>query len=287
MWHKVFNILTWCLITAYLGVGLAFTEKHLDQQVFKAINIKVVDSTEVHFVTADDIMKILTDQGIRINGTRVTDLNRNHVRQTILSFPGVYDATVYSTPEGILNIDVSQRKPVVRLINPDQSWYVDAMGVRIPLSSKYSPRVLLVTGSATDGFLRDSISPLAGFISRDPVLDTLIQGLQVYPDHTIEIMTRNSGSRIFFGDPSDYEWKLRKLKIFYNKCVPVVGWDDYARIDLRYSNQIVAKKWSEPEMIIRDSLRMSRDSTGTILAEPEKGQLKKSNKQARTVIPKK
>jgi cell division protein FtsQ len=232
-------------------------------------------------VDQEDILNILYSQGIRLHGTHVSELNRNQLRQAILAFPGVFDAKVYNTPDGTLNIDVLQRKPVIRLINPGESWFVDRTGIRIPASGRYSPRVLLVSGIADEGFLRDSIGPLAGFISGDPVLDTLVQGLMIQPDRTIEIVTSNTSSRFFMGDASGFEWKLEKLKIFYDKCIPLFGWDDYSKIDLRYENQIVAKKWSESELDYRDSIRMARDTAGTDSIDRKRGHPEKINRQER------
>ncbi len=40
----------------------------------------------------------------------------------------------------------------------------------------------------------------------------------------------------------DYETKLQNLKLFYDQAIPIVGWEKYSVISLKYKNQIVCTK---------------------------------------------
>jgi cell division protein FtsQ len=254
MWRKVLNIASWIMLAAYLGVSLWFTEQRMNQLTFNEVKVNIAGSPGNHFISPADVTGILTKQRIWTAGNKLDDLNRDQVKNTIKSLSGVKDAMVYSTPDGTLYIQVWQRTPVMRYISPFTSFYIDSDGKEMALSENFSARVLMISGPADKKFLKDSLIQIVKTIRDQTFLDALIGEITINPDRTLEMIPRIGDQRIFFGDAGNYEWKLTKLKVFYEKGLPNVGWDRYSRIDLRYSNQVVARKWRKEERQIRDSV---------------------------------
>ena len=48
--------------------------------------------------------------------------------------------------------------------------------------------------------------------------------------------------RVVIGSTQRLEEKMENLKNFYTKVLPLKGWNYYSYIDLRYKNQIIAKR---------------------------------------------
>lgn len=261
MWRKILNISVWVILAAYLGVSLWFTDSRMKQQTFRYVKVVVADSLDARFIQSGDVTGILGSKGIRIVGSPVEQLNRDQVMKTVKTVAGVRDALVYSTPDGTLYITVWQRKPLMRFIGPFESFYIDTEGREMPVSARYSAQVMAVTGVPDRKLLSDSLFRIVQYITREPFLNALISEIQVYPDHTLEIIPRVGDNRIFMGDAGDFEWKLTKLRAFYQQGLPNVGWDKYSRIDLGYSNQVVARLWTKEQRAERDSLRFIRDTT--------------------------
>jgi cell division protein FtsQ len=46
---------------------------------------------------------------------------------------------------------------------------------------------------------------------------------------------------IEFGEPTNIENRLNRLKIFYNQILPVKGWDGFSSVSVKYDGQIVCK----------------------------------------------
>jgi cell division protein FtsQ len=260
MWRKVLNITSWVILAGYLGFSLWFTGQRMKQLTFHGVIVNIADSLESKFITPAEVTEVIAKQGIRTTGNRLEALNRDQVKNAIKTLSGVKDALVYSTPDGVLYISVWQRMPVMRYIGPFTSFYLDTDGREMALSEHYSARVLMVTGAADKKFMKDSLFQVVKAIRQESFLDALIEEITINPDHTLEIIPRVGDQRIFFGDAGNYDWKLLKLKVFYEKGLPNVGWDRYSRIDLRYSNQIVARKWSPAERLERDSARAVADT---------------------------
>jgi cell division protein FtsQ len=46
---------------------------------------------------------------------------------------------------------------------------------------------------------------------------------------------------IEFGEPTNIENRLNRLKIFYNQILPVKGWDGFTSVNIKYDGQIVCR----------------------------------------------
>ena len=241
MFRKILNIVVWVLLLAYLGVSLSFTEGKLHHQTIRALRVDVSDSLMLGFITWEDIHELLKKKGLQVVGRPIDSINRIEIREAVLSMHEIRDAQVFNTPDGTLFIRIWQKEPVARFIGPGTSWYLDEKGEMLSLSEKYSADVLMITGKTNPETAR-SLFPMIDFIRRDPFLRVMIQGIHVDDQKNLELITRIGNMRVFFGKADDYPWKFTKLQAFYHQGLPIVGWDKYASIDLRYEKQIVAKR---------------------------------------------
>ena len=86
-----------------------------------------------------------------MKGKTLSSINITLLEKIINKNPFVADAEVFSTIDGKINIEVKQRRPVVRIVNfKDESFYIDDQGVFMPLSEKYTARVPVANGYIFD-----------------------------------------------------------------------------------------------------------------------------------------
>jgi cell division protein FtsQ len=153
--------------------------------------------------------------------------------------------------DGIINVEISQRQPILRMMNRnDQDFYVDQHGLKIPLSANFTARVIVANGYIDEAFannvdsLHNAIAKelfkTADFIRRDSLWDAQISQIYVNKDHEIELIPRVGNNRILLGNADSLESKFHNLLVFYKKALPLVGWDAYKVINIKYANQVVA-----------------------------------------------
>ena len=94
MWRKILNISSWVLLVAYLGVSLWFTEQRMKQLTFRHVTVTIADSLQSHFITPAEVTEALAQKGIRTTGNRLSDLNRDEVKNTVRTISGVKNALV-------------------------------------------------------------------------------------------------------------------------------------------------------------------------------------------------
>lgn len=261
--RNILNALKWLILITYMVVGLSFVTKRNHQLVCKGIVVKVVDSSLNRFITSRDIKKMIDQKGKTPIGKPLWAINTYELEKTISDLMAVRDVQAYKTADGILSIKVKQRLPMVRIFNKNnQSYYIDDKGLILPLSGRFSAHVLVVNGNISEPFpivanqsvmeqdtslykhpsLISKIYDFARFVIDDDFWNAQITQVYVNSPNDIELIPRVGSQIIKLGSIDDYEKKLEKLKMFYEKALPAEGWNKYKMINLKYSNQIICTK---------------------------------------------
>jgi cell division protein FtsQ len=88
---------------------------------------------------------------------------------------------------------------------------------------------------------REAAFSLIDAVSKNQLLSKLIVQATIDADGEYILYPQISRQRIYLGKPENIAVKLDKLSAFYNKIVPVKGWDAYEKIILKFDNQIVCE----------------------------------------------
>ncbi|NOZ47478.1 MAG: hypothetical protein GXO79_11955 [Chlorobi bacterium] len=257
------QIIILVVLIAYLVVVYGFINRENEKEVCKSINVSVVDKSENHFIQKNEVISLLNNKGANLIGERVAQINRANLENIIDEYPTIKNSEVYFNKYGILNIDIIQRNPIVRVINKnEESYYIDEEGFLMPLSDKYTARVLIASGNITEPYHNffkynimnqdDSIVKpslvlrkiylLAQFITNHKFWNAQIEQIYFNKNKEIELVPRVGAQIILFGDINNYKTKFRKLKAVYEYGFKEKGWNKYRLINLKYKNQVVCTK---------------------------------------------
>jgi cell division protein FtsQ len=173
----------------------------------------------------------------------------------------VKKCNVYTTVDGVLNINLWQREPVVRIIDKKgQNYYLDVEGSVISMSKRFTPHLLVVNGNINTPFSTQSVEniydtkynnsartlrnvhQLAEYIRKDKLWNAQVVQLYVDKNHEFEIVPRIGPHLIQLGSIENFDAKFKKLRIFYTEGLNNVGWNQYLNINLKYKDQIVCSK---------------------------------------------
>ncbi|MBV6485091.1 MAG: hypothetical protein KFKLKKLM_01644 [Flavobacteriales bacterium] len=259
---KVIKITLLILVIVAIGVIFGFADKAQSTQVFNKDNLKInIDyETENRFIDYEDIKNEVVY--LKTAGVKYFDqLNALELERKIGNNSAVKDAQVYKTIDGKLNIDVKQRKPIVRIFSINDSYYMDEFGKLMPLSTKYTSRLMVVNGYVNEPFsiryqlnyseltdtlasitLLDDIYILASYIDKSPFWRAQIEQVYVNKDFEFELIPKVGNHKIVLGGVDNLTTKLNKLMIFYKKGLSKTGWNEYSEINLKYKYQIVCTK---------------------------------------------
>jgi len=233
--------LIWMALFAYIIVTFAFVNKKSDALLVTGIDISIMDSLHTHFISDSDIKNLILKNHPELIGQSAKEIDKEDLESLINKIPSVKNTEVYSSLTGCLNFAIEQRKPIVRFVK-DKGFYIDEEGKRMPLSSNYTSRVLVVSGNIKDQIIEEELMPLVNFIAKDEFWSSQIN--QIYVDSNDEyiLIPRVGGQKIELGKIDNFERKFAKLYALYKDGFSTVGWNKYNKINLKYENQIVCTK---------------------------------------------
>ncbi len=237
---------------------VSFTAVQHQSRICTELEVVLDEDSGMFFVSREDVdykIKTVHDQVV---GMPTSAINLNGIEEAVKQLPEVKRAAVYLTIDGKLQINVSQRKPIVRVMPKRGSgFYIDDEGKYMPLSKNYSARVLVVSGEFVHRYrnismkylaehdslktltLFDDIYELADFVGKDPFWKAQIQHAYVNENHEFELIPRIGSHNIELGNTTDLPRKFDRLMVFYKEGLPYSDWNRYSKISLKFDNQVV------------------------------------------------
>jgi len=242
---KILPILGWLLCFSGLLTIMGFINTKQKNIICEKVSIKIDQSSDCFFVEKEGILKMIKIEGIELIGKPISAIDFQLLEDLGLSQPFVKNIEVYSTLSGELCLEITQKKPAIRIMSDVLGdFYLDQKGKRLPLSKNYTDRVILASGNIHSEHLND-LFLLATFVNKNKFWNAQLQQIYVAWPHEIQLIPRVGRHKILIGDFLNIEEKLNKLMNFYQYGLNNKGWDMYNTIDLRYKNQVVCKKNKE------------------------------------------
>jgi len=236
---KLLKIIKWGMLIALTVIVLAFTERKQGEQLAQLNQINI-EMSEDHFLTKNIVLQYIEKHNFAYDGVVFTQFYLNDLEEILLKHPAVKKAEVYSNQQGVVNINLQQKKAIVRIKTTDADYYLDEDGLEMPLSKAYTPRVIVVSGDANQQH-HASIYAFIQKINKSEFWKSQITQLHFLGDQVV-LIPRVGNQKIHFGMLVNVTEKLANLYQFYKQAMPVKGWQTYSEISLKYNNQIVCTK---------------------------------------------
>ncbi len=189
--------------------------------------------------------------GFDLVGVPINEIDVLSVENLLKNVPHIKDANVHVDAQNQVNVNVVPRKAIIRIVDEFGSdYFLDEDGIRLPISSNFTPRVMVAHGQIPqyhdrafeekNGILYDIYS-LGLKVSQDPFLSAQIDQIYINKKKEVELIPKIGKQEILFGNFNDVEDKLENLVAFYKNGIAYKGWRRYSHIDLRYNKQVVCK----------------------------------------------
>jgi cell division protein FtsQ len=235
-----------------VAIIIAFTERKQGDISIKDITIKVDNIQGNHFLDESDIVDLMQLKKDNLRGTNIDRLSLKEIEKKISKQPFIKKADLYTDLKGNLVVSAELRRPVARIVRNDgPDGYIAEDGTIMPVSDKFTSRVVLVSGSYVSQLLKQSnmhekeesqrILQLISTIRDDEFWSAQIAQLDIDSKARITFFPQVGDERIEFGKPENTEAKFKKLLIFYKEILPRTGWNKYNRVNLEYEGQIVTE----------------------------------------------
>ena len=224
------------------GIGFlyGFSNQRNSQQIITKSVVKF-QSNEPYFLTEEIVNKLLIQNNAIVKKQAKSVIDLYKLEEQVLESPYVEKVSLFITVDGNLNTVIKQREPIARILNGNSSYYVDSQAVKVPISENYSARVPVISGISNEKEV-SSLIVLLNKIVDDDFLSKEIIGIELRAQNEYMFTVRSGNYRINFGDLTEIDSKIKKLKAFYSKVFLDSTIHKYKTINIKYHNQVVGEK---------------------------------------------
>lgn len=234
------------LLLTYLVIAITALNVKPADRVCQDIDLVIRDSVNAGFITKKEVISILTKQDIAPTGKKMKEIELPILEEALGKHPLIDRVECYKTPGRRIRVEVTQRIPILRVINRSgENYFIDNKGAVMSLEAKCVAHLPVATGMIEKSFAMTDLYQFAVFLQKDKFWNAQIEQINILKGEEVELVPRVGDHLIFIGKLTDYENKLSRLKEFYRKGLNKVGWNKYERINVEFSNQIICTKRKE------------------------------------------
>ena len=231
MRYRIFYFFSISMVFLFL---IYFSQKRNSKN--KILNLSVnFKGGKGRFLDSEMVNKLLIQREDTTFFLREEILDLKLVEDKLTSNAMIANADIFRTPQGILNVRLEERKPIVRIINNQEEFYLDNFGYKVPLSKKHSPRVPIFYGNTGENLT--SLVNFVKLIKSDSFAKIEIIDIRHYSKSYV-IGIRSFPFKVVWGDNSKFKNKIKKLKYLYS----YLDGKEFLKIDqvnLTFDKQIV------------------------------------------------
>ncbi len=225
----------------YLIIVLSFVSAKLGEVKCKGVQVVVDDTGENAFIDEDDVLQLIKRNYGELKNVNVVDIDKDSMECVLVRNSVIKSAQVYYSLDGYFHVEITQRKPVLRVMS-GEGYYVDEDGKVMPLSGKYTSRVVVATGNISRNFACNGLYPFVMGLKNDGFWDALIEQIVVANGNEVILIPKVGNFRIVVGELENVEKKMENLRLFLQEGIALKGWNVYKEINLKFENQIVCIK---------------------------------------------
>ncbi len=225
----------------------------------------------MNFITPGMVRAWFAREKKEIFQQEITQVNPLEVDAFIRRRGFVRDVRVYTTLDGVLHIELTQRRPIARVSSVNgYNFYITEDNYILPTQRHEVVYVPVITGMVYPPFERDYVGTLpqtahegekkvsknyvffsnlinfVKFVREDDFWNSFIVQIDLQGendgstyDPQVRIVPRVGNQVILLGSLENYPEKLERLMRFYRNGMAYESWDRYRYIDVRYAGQVV------------------------------------------------
>lgn len=153
----------------------------------------------------------------------------------------VDNSEVFCSIDGILSAKVKQKKPIIRVINENGSYYLNDKGDKVPLSENFTPRVPVYYGVISENEL-DELVAIFSYIDKDEMLKHNIVDIKKSQKGNIIFSVRDYDYKVIFGTEANMETKFKNYKAFLQHATKDTLIKNYKSVNLIFTQQVICAK---------------------------------------------
>lgn len=257
--NKVVKYLLFGIITLAFFACMALLYQHVRQEQGRIIcgQLEVSFSDSLHFVSEQDIRDYLDSRYGSFIGQRLDSVGLSRIEDILETGSAVMRCEAWTTDDGVLHLDVTQRAPVLRFQDGAKGFYVDAEGFIFPLHPTFTAQVPIIEGAipvdVPEGYKGETPGEeaqqwIAGVLAVDRYIAASrgwkdrVSAYRVRPGGELVLQLEGRQEQFIFGQPEDIPDKFARIEHYLGVIAPAFEEGHYRIVNVKYNQQIICRQ---------------------------------------------
>lgn len=225
-----------CLVYTFFGLG-----KKTEDVVCTGLELEMRDSLQLGLINEAQVQEAIRKHKIVFEGRKISEINMGDIEQKLCESPYIDTVEYDLTSAGKVHLTVVPMAPVLHVIaNNGEEYYLDRHGATMPIGD-IRANLTIATGNITKSLASKELAAFACVLQGDTYWREQVQQVEVINSHDVRLYTRIADHTVQLGGFENIADKLANLRTFYEKALPVTGWNKYSTIDVGYTDIVVGQ----------------------------------------------
>ena len=251
---KIFRLISAIILCLAVLAGIVFAAVNMPKRPCSGYDLTVKYDGEFPAVSDADILQMIDDNHIKVVGIPMKEIDLESIATQLKQNPYVKTVNEVRFSSTKLRIVVTLKNILLHVYTQDgHQYFVDEEGYMLPFSMQVRENVPVVNGKINDAFVSGKnvtesqtnlhrVFKIASYMHHNDFYNAQFRQLYVMNNNEVVLVPTVGRHKILFGTDKNMEEKLFNLQQTYQQGLAYVGMDQYATLDVRYKNRVIAKK---------------------------------------------
>lgn len=237
----IVRLLVIIVLLLYYPIVMSFVNAEHKQVTCIDVVAKVKNGESNTLITDEGLRRLILRKFPKVRETLLDSLHLRDKEAIVESLPVVERCEMYTTPGGVLHVDVWQREPIMRVFRSNgESYYMDSEGKEIKADYEMRTHVVIVNGSLPSS--ESELIALCQYINDNEFWKSSIEQIYISRNSEYTLVPRVGNHVIEFGGAERMEEKFRLLHKLYTEALDKNEWNLYKKVSVKYKGQIICTK---------------------------------------------
>ncbi len=252
--YSLFAVLVAAFCT---GMFLLLRQTREQHRSLACSQLEVSFADSLRFINEQDIREYIDTRYGSYVGERLDSMRLQRIEDMLESHSAIMRCEAWTTDDGTLHVEIAQRAPVLRFMDGEKGFYVDADGYIFPLHESYTASVPVVEGTipvdVPAGYKGEAPSEagqawIEGMLTLNRIISTsrnwqfTVTQVRVQADGELAILLDGRNETFLLGQPVDIPDKFNRIDRYLGSIAPRMAEGWYKIVNVKYNQQIICRQ---------------------------------------------
>ncbi len=220
-------------------------------RIINEVRVEITSAdTSFQFLTQQEISNFVEDKIGNPVGKPASELRLTELELELNRIPYIQKGIVYVSFDGKLKVQITERQAIAQIYNASETYFFDSSGMMMRRNKLRGPNVLIINGNIPFKLTHGKkmghkkaleLLEIARFIHTQPLWNMQFEQCYVDKFERYLLFPRVGSHSIVLNNVVNLGKKFENLRLFYEKGLPLMGWNKYSEIEISYENQIIGR----------------------------------------------